>query len=270
MNGLALVDWLVIAAYLVGVTAIGFCGARRVKSAASFFITDRKFGSLFMTFLGLGSGTHADQAVSVAAKTFRVGVSGIWYQWIYLFLTPFYWLTTAVIRRMRAVTVSDFFQQRYSPSVSLLYAIFGVLQLVVSIALLLRGTGVMVEAVSGGQITATAAIVVMTVLFVAYGVAGGLTSTVYTDVIQGMLTVVLSFLIFPFALSKLGGMAGLREAVGDPAMFMIVAPGEINAFFIAVVTLNALVGALVQPSLHGRRRRQDGTPSPHGTDRRRT
>lgn len=245
---MSIIDWVVIAVYLVGVTAIGLCGAWQVKSATSFFITNRKFGTLFMMFLNLGSGTHADQAVSVAAKTYQVGVSGIWYQWVYLFLTPFYWLTAAVIRRMRAVTVSDFFEQRYSSSVSVLYAILGVLQVIVAIALLLRGTGVMVEAVSGGQITSTVAIVVMTILFVAYGVAGGLTSAVYTDVIQGILTIVLSFLIFPFALAKLGGMAGLRERVGDPAMFMIVAPGEINVFFIAVVTLNALAGALTQPT----------------------
>ena len=149
----------------------------------------------------------------MAAKTYQVGVSGIWYQWIYLFLTPFYWLTTAIIRRMRAVTVSDFFHQRYSPSVALLFAIFGIFQLVVSIALLLRGTGVMVEAVSGGQITATIAIVVMTVLFVAYGMAGGLTSTIYTDVIQGILSVVFSFLIFPFALCAVGRHG--RIAQGD-------------------------------------------------------
>jgi hypothetical protein len=89
MKGLLLADWLVIAAYLIGITPIGFLGARRVKSAASFFITDRRFGTLLTTFLAPGSGTHADQAVSVAAKTYRVGVSGIWYQWIYLFLTPY-------------------------------------------------------------------------------------------------------------------------------------------------------------------------------------
>ncbi|NUQ65371.1 MAG: sodium:solute symporter family protein [Pirellulales bacterium] len=248
MKGLAAIDWLVIAAYLVGVTVIGFWSARRVQSATSFFITDRKFGTWFMMFLGLGSGTHADQAATVASKTFLVGVSGIWYQWIYLFLSPFYWLTMALVRRMRAVTVSDFFEQRYSHGVSLLYAALGILQLIVAIALMLRTTGAMVEAVSSGQIGFSVAIAVMTVLFVAYGVAGGLTSSVYTDVIQGTLTVVLSFLIFPFALVKLGGMAGLRQTIDDPAMFMMVTPGEITTFYIVVVAFNAFIGALTQPS----------------------
>jgi Na+/proline symporter len=88
MKGLAAIDWLVIAAYMLGVTVIGFWAARKVKDATSFFITDRKFGTWFIMFLGLGAGTHADQAATVASKTFLVGVSGIWYQWIYLFLSP--------------------------------------------------------------------------------------------------------------------------------------------------------------------------------------
>lgn len=54
--------------------------AKKVRSATSFFIGDRKFGKVMMMFFTFGAGTHSDQAVSVAAKTYRVGVSGIWYQ----------------------------------------------------------------------------------------------------------------------------------------------------------------------------------------------
>ena len=55
----------------------------------------------------------------------------------------------------------------------------------------------------------------MTVMFVIYGVAGGLSAAVVTDLIQGLLTIVLSFLILPFALAAVGGelAAGI---VGDP------------------------------------------------------
>jgi len=249
MHGLATIDWVVIGVYLVGITLVGLYAAHRAKTAASFFISDRKYGSLLMTFLALGSGSHADQAVTVAAKSYHVGVSGIWYQWSYLFTTPFYWVLAPVLRRMRAVTVSDFFEHRYDRSVSSLYAVFGVLQMIVAIGLMLKGSGVMIEAVSGGQISAITAIAVMTVLFVTYGIAGGLNSSIYTDVIQGTLMIVLSFMIFPFALARLGGMSGLREAVANPDMFRVVAHGEINAFFIIVITLNALVGWLAQPNV---------------------
>ena len=89
MLGVSWIDWLVIAGYLVGITLIGVWAFRRVHSAASFFISDRKFGKIMMMFFTFGAGTHTDQAVAVAAKTYRVGVSGIWYQWLWLFCTPF-------------------------------------------------------------------------------------------------------------------------------------------------------------------------------------
>jgi Na+/proline symporter len=248
MHGLTAFDWLVIVGYLIGITFVGFYASYRTKTAASFFISDRKYGRLLLFFLTMGSSSHADQAVTVAAKTYTAGASGIWYQWLYLFATPFYWLLTPAIRRMRAVTISDFFECRYSRGTSSLYAVFGVVQMVVAIGLMLKGAGVMIEAVSSGSITEFYAIMIMTVLFVAYGIVGGLNSSIYTDVVQGTLMIVLSCMIFPFALSKLGGMSGLRQAIDNPEMFRIVASGEITAFFIAVISFNGLMGYFGQPN----------------------
>ena len=247
MLGIRLVDWAVIMAYLVGITFIGIWAARKVKSAATFFIGDRKFGKWMMAFFMFGSGTHSDQAVSVAAKTYTAGASGIWYQWLWLFCTPFFWLIAPFFRRMRAVTTGDYFQTRYAPNVSALYAVVGILQLMVNIGVMLKGSGVMVAAVSGGAIDPKLAIIAMTFIFVVYGIAGGLSAAIATDFVQGILTVVLSFLILPFALAKVGGISGIRRMIDNPAMLEIVAPGEITAFFIAVIAFNALVGWVTQP-----------------------
>jgi len=43
------IDWLVIAVYLLGITAIGVYTSKQVSSSASFFISDRKFGKVMMT-----------------------------------------------------------------------------------------------------------------------------------------------------------------------------------------------------------------------------
>jgi len=251
MLGLRWIDWLVIAVYLAGITAVGAWAMRRVKSASSFFISDRRFGKVLMMFFTFGTGTHSDQAVSVAAKTYRAGASGIWYQWLWLFVTPFYWFLAPVFRRMRAVTTGDYFEARYSRNVGYLFAVVGVLQLTVNIGVMLKGSSAMIAAVSGGRINESLAIGAMTAMFVVYGVAGGLSAAIVTDFIQGILTIVLSFLILPFALEAVGGMAGLRATVGDPAMFQIVAPNEITAFYIAVISFNALLGWVTQPHAMG-------------------
>jgi Na+/proline symporter len=246
-GGVAIVDWLVIVVYLVVITVIGIWAARRVKSAASFFISDRGFGKVMMVFFAFGTGTHSDQAVSVSAETYRSGASGIWYQWLWLFCTPFYWLIAPMFRRMRAITTSDYFAARFGQSVAILFAVVGVFSLTVNIGVMLKGSSAMIEAVSGHQIDPLWAIFAMTIMFVVYGVAGGLNAAIVTDFVQGMMTIVLSFLILPFALSAVGGMAGLRETIANPEMFSIVAPGKITAFYIAIIAINALVGFTTQP-----------------------
>jgi Na+/proline symporter len=247
MLGIEAIDWAVIIFYLVGITFIGLWAVKKVRSSASFFMGDRKFGKVMMAFFMFGSGTHSDQAVSVAAKTYSSGASGIWYQWLWLFVTPFFWLIAPFFRRMRALTTGDYFEVRYGRSVSGLYAAMGILPLLVAIGVMLKGSGVMVEAVSGGAISSNLAIIAMTIMFVVYGVAGGLSAAIATNFVQGLLTIVLSFIILPFALGKVGGMSGLRESISDPDMLSLVSPGEITLFYIIVIAFNALVGWVTMP-----------------------
>ncbi|MHC4726754.1 MAG: sodium:solute symporter family protein [Planctomycetota bacterium] len=247
MLGIEAIDWAVIIVYLVGITFIGLWAVKKVRSTASFFIGDRKFGKVMMAFFMFGSGTHSDQAVSVASKTYSSGASGIWYQWLWLLVTPFFWLIAPIFRRMRAITTGDYFEVRYGRSVSGLYAVMGILPLLVAIGVMLKGSGVMVEAVSGGAISSKLAIIAMTVMFVIYGVAGGLSAAIATNFVQGLLTIVLSLIILPFALVKVGGMSGLRESISNPDMLSLVSPGEITLFYIIIIAFNALVGWVTMP-----------------------
>lgn len=247
MLGLKLIDWIVIVIYLLGITIVGLWAVKKVRSTTSYFIGDRKFGKVMMAFFMFGSGTHSDQAVSVASKTYQSGASGIWYQWLWLFVTPFFWLIAPFFRRMRAVTTGDYFEVRYGRSVSGLYAAMGILPLTIALGVMLKGSGVMVEAVSGGAISSNLAIIAMTVIFLIYGIAGGLSAAIATNFIQGLLTVVLSFLILPFALDKVGGMSGLRESITDKHMLSLVSPGEITLFYIIIIAFNALVGWVTMP-----------------------
>jgi Na+/proline symporter len=244
--GLHPADITVLLIYLVVVCAIGFWTARTVGNLSDF-IMPRKFGKFFMIMFTFGAGTHSDQAVSVASKSYTNGLSGIWYQWLYLFATPFYWLIAPVMRRFRAITTADIFELRYARSVGILFAVVGAAQLMVNIGTMLKGSGAIVDAATGGAIPANAAMIVMTVLFVAYGVAGGLSAAIITDLIQGLLTIAFSFMLLPLILSAVGGIAGIRESVANPDYLSLVAPGEIGVFYIVVISINGLIGIATQP-----------------------
>ena len=248
--GLHIADILVLGLYLVGITVIGVWAARRIKNISDFFMP-RRFGKAMMITHAFGTGTHSDQAVSVASKSFTNGLSGIWYQWLWLFATPFYWVIAPVMRRFRAITTADVFEARFSPSVAMLFAVVGMLNLSINIGVMLKGAGAVINASTAGLVSSNIAIAVMTVMFVIYGMAGGLSAAIITDFIQGVLTVVFSFILLPFILNAVGGLQGIHESIKDPGMLSLVAPAEIGFFYITVIAFNGLVGIVTQPHTMG-------------------
>lgn len=248
--GLHAADICVLVLYFIGITAIGVWSGRKIRDSGDFFMP-RKFGKLMMIMFSFGTGTHSDQAVGVASKSFTNGLSGIWYQWLWLPVTPFYWVIAPVFRRFRAVTTGNVFEARFSPSVAILFAIVGTLNLMVNIGLMLKGSSEVLSSSTGGLVSANYAIAIMTAVFVIYGVAGGLAAAIATDFIQGLLTIIFSFLLLPLIMNAVGGFEGMRQAIHDQQMFSLIAPAEIGLFYIAVIAFNALVGIVTQPHTMG-------------------
>ena len=250
MSGLSVVDAGVLLAYLVGVTILGIRVAHRVRNLSDFFMP-RRFGKAMMITHAFGTGTASDQAVVVAAETSRYGLSGIWWQWLWLPATPFYWLIAPIMRRFRAVTTADVLTLRYDRSAAVLFAVVGMVGLSVKIGLLLKGSSALVESCTGGFIAANWAIAIITVLFLAYGIAGGLGAAIVTDFVQGLLTVVFSFMLLPVVLHAVGGLGGVRETITDPRMMSLIVPGGIGLFFVVMYSVQALVGIVAQPFIMG-------------------
>lgn len=247
MGGL---DTALLVVYLVTITVMGVWTARRVRGLGDFFMP-RRFGKAMMITHAFGTGTASDQAVSVASATAQRGLSGIWYQWLWLFATPFYWLIAPIMRRFRAVTTADVLTLRFDRSVAGLFAVVGIASMSVKIGVMLKGAGALVEAGTGELIDTDLAIAIITGLFVLYGAAGGLGAAIVTDFVQGILTVVFSFILLPFVLYEVGGMDGIRAAIRQPEMLSLVAPEKITLFFIIMMGVQALVGIVAQPHIMG-------------------
>lgn len=245
--GLHIADYSILVVYFIVMLAIGFNEARKIKSSGDFFMP-RKFGKIMMMMFSFGTGTHSDQAVGVASKSFTNGVSGIWYQWLYLPVTPFYWLIAAAMRRFRAITMADVLHTRFGYSVAMLFACIGMCHLVVTIGLMLKSSGEVLASSTGNAIPVNGIIIAMTIMFVIYGVAGGLSAAIIIDFIQGIFIIIFSFLLLPFVLYKIGGLQGLHQKL-DPGMLSLVAPKDINMFYLIVIAFNGLVGVGGMPSI---------------------
>lgn len=114
MFGLGIIDIVVIILYFAMIIGIGIWSSRRIKNQEDYLLGGRKFGKLIQTFASFGQATSADGPVGVATTTFRNGAAGIWSSLLMVFSTPLYWITSPWQRRMRVLTMGDFYEERYN------------------------------------------------------------------------------------------------------------------------------------------------------------
>ncbi len=123
--GLHVVDISIILAYVAAILWIGRRVGQSRVGLDDFFLAGRKLGRVYQFFLNFGCSTNADQAVAVSREVYRQGIGGMWIQSLVLFLTPFYWFTTLLFRRVRLTTIGDYFTERFqSPFLGAAYAVF--------------------------------------------------------------------------------------------------------------------------------------------------
>ena len=136
MFGLEIIDIIVIVLYFVIMIAIGFWSSRRINNQEDYFLAGRRFGKLVQTFAAFGQATSSDNAVGVTTTTFNNGIAGIWSSLLYLFATPLYWLVTHWPRRMRVLTLGDYFSERFnSVKMGAVYSLIGSVGMMAFIAL---------------------------------------------------------------------------------------------------------------------------------------
>ncbi|MDP3580586.1 MAG: hypothetical protein Q8S39_01550, partial [Ignavibacteria bacterium] len=111
--GMQLLDIIVIASYLSVILGIAYWASKRIKNREDYLLGGRKFGKLIQTFASFGQATSADGPVGVATTTFRNGAAGIWSSLLMAFSTPLFWITSPWQRRMRVLTMGDFYEERY-------------------------------------------------------------------------------------------------------------------------------------------------------------
>ncbi|VAX25421.1 hypothetical protein MNBD_IGNAVI01-1829 [hydrothermal vent metagenome] len=244
--GITYLDLAVILVYISMIVYMGWWTKNKVQNSGDYFMGGRKGSKIMMIANAFGAGTHTDQAIAVSGATYEIGLAGIWYQWIWLLATPFYWIVAPIYRRVRYVTTADFFEERYGAKVGVAYSIMGILFFMLNLGLILKGTGTAIEAVTKGAVSTEAIVIGLTLFFLGYSVLGGLVSALFVNLIQGLFILVLSFLLIPFALNAIGGMDAARATLPD-YMFSFIAPTEVTLYFIIAVIINGLVGIVVQP-----------------------
>ena len=257
--GLDIVIWIILVIYLAGMLLLGWWSKRDAHSQEGFLLGNRRFGSFMMIMHSFGAGTHPGAPAGVISKTVSSGASGIWVSWMWMFGTPFYWLIAPVIRRMRMLTMADYFEQRFSRLASLFYVLVAVIGMTVMLASVLLATTRTVQGIMGktntaeGDVWFLGILLVITTVFIIYSYWGGIVAAIRTDMIQGLMIIALSFLAIPAALQmdNVGGFDNVRQTLSEanPSYMKLFDKQQFNWITVLLLSINAPLSMMAMPHL---------------------
>jgi len=257
--GLHYAIWIVLALYFAGMLLMGWWSKRGIHNQEGYLLGNRQFGVLMMVMHAFGAGTHPGNVAGVMSQAVVSGASSIWVSWMWLFGTPFYWIIAPVVRRMRCLTMADFFRQRFGRAASVLYIIVAAAGMIVFLAGVLLATTRTVQGMMGKATTAESEfwffgiLFVSTAVFIIYSYWGGIIAAIRTDMIQGFMIIALSFIAIPAALnlSEVGGLAGMRATLGaqDLDYMSLFDPKGFSLLTVLLLCINAPLTALAFPHL---------------------
>lgn len=244
-------DWALVGVYVLLAFAIGMMARKKITNIADYLVAGRHVrynlgvASLVATELGLVTMMYfAEQGYRFGFAAFIIGV--IWASAYFLIgKTGF---VVERIRQLEIITITEYFQVRYSRGVRVLAAalltIAGVLSLGVFLKLgavfIVQFTDIPVDAL---HLTMT----VLVVIVVAYTVLGGMVSVVLTDYLQ-FVVLAIGMLMATLFVVEYHGLTGIFEKAaalyGEGAMNPFTHP-EYGWTFIGYWSVFAVSGCVL-------------------------
>ena len=253
-NGLQTLDYLVFLFYFVVVAGYGYWIYNKKKSELSdsndFFLAE---GSLTWWAIGsslIASNISAEQFIGMSGNGFRLGLAIATYEWmaaatlliVAIFFMPIY-------LKNKIFTMPQFLSQRYSPTVSLIMAVFWLmLYIAVNLTAILYLGALAVTTISG--LDFTMCMIAMSV-FAVIITLGGMKVIGFTDVIQvfflilgGLATTYLALQMVSDHFGGEGVMSGLNHLLTKAPEHFHMILNKDNANYPSLPGLTVLIGGM--------------------------
>jgi SSS family transporter len=217
--------WVFVIAYVAVQLFVGYWASKRIHNEKDFLIAGRSFGtgligfSLFATWFG--AETIMGSSAAVAEQGLAGSRADPFGYTICLLLIA---LLLAYQLRARAfVTVGDFYRQRYGRGVEIVAIVVMIPTSIIWGSAQLLALGQVITVMT--DVNLEAALIVATIVVVAYTMMGGMFSDVWMDVIQSVIIVVGLSILLTFVFQVAGGIGPAFDKI-RPEQLTFVAPDE--------------------------------------------
>ena len=216
------VDWVVIAVYFAFVLGIGFALRRFMKSSEDFLLSGRSLPSWVTGLAFLSANLGALEVMGMAGNGYKYGLLTAHFYWIgalpamifvAIFMMPFYYGS-------RARSVPEYLKLRFDEKTRGLNAFSFALLTVLMSGINMYAMALVFKVMLGWSFTFS--VVASALVVLVYTYLGGLTSSIYNEVLQFFL------IVFGFAplsvvgVMRAGGWKGITERLAStPGMMHI-------------------------------------------------
>lgn len=210
-----LVDYLIIAVYFIFVVLVGIALKSKMKTGIDFFLSGRSIPGWVTSIAFLSANLGAIEMLGMAASGYQYGMMTVHYYWIGaipamvflgIFMMPFYYGS-------KARSVPEYLKFRYNEATRGFNALsFAVLTVLMS-GISLYAMALILKVLLGWSMTFS--IIMAALIVLIYVGIGGLTSSIYNEVIQFFLIWIGLLPITILSLIDVGGWDGLMAKIPE-------------------------------------------------------
>ena len=212
-------DYFIIGVYFLFVLGIGAMLRSRMRTSEDYFLSARSLPSWVTGLAFLGANLGALEILGMGAGAAQYGIMTAHFYWIgaipamcfiALFMIPFYYGS-------RVVSVPGYLKRRYNEATRGFNAVLFAIFMILLSGLNMYAMAIVFQLLLGWSITAS--IFLSAGIIMTYVVLGGLSSSIFNEVLQFFLITLGILPLVIFALVAAGGWSGLQETVAKPEFF---------------------------------------------------
>lgn len=197
-------DYSIVVLYFLVILVIGTWFARRQKTTRDFFFGGQRFAWWLIACSLVATTVGSYSFVKYSEIGYKYGLSSsqtYLNDWIWFPLLAFGWLP--ILYFSRVTSVPEYFGRRFGPDVRFWATLYLLTYLVLYIGVNLFTMGKVLNILLGWPVLASAALVA--IVSAVYVTAGGQTSVIMTDLIQGVVLLTVGLLLLGLGIAHIGG-----------------------------------------------------------------
>jgi SSS family solute:Na+ symporter len=219
------IDYAIIALYFLFVLGIGAALKRFMRTSLDFFESGRSLPAWITALAFISANLGAQEVIGMAASGAKYGIMTAHFYWVGaipamifvgVFMMPFYYGS-------KAHSVPEYLRLRFDEKTRALNAVSFAVMTVFSSGISMYVMGRLFQLLLGWDINAS--IIVSAVVVLVYILLGGLTSSIYNEVVQFFLIVFGFFPLVFLGVMGAGGWSGIQARLGTVATEAGFAPG---------------------------------------------